>query len=499
MKNYLLLITLLVSFWTHAQENLTVTIYCKNMSGSPYPGVEVKVTDRVSGETLTGTTNGEGGAEFSLKPATDYKIVLSNSEIEKQLVTPNVPGVNMNKNFRYTAGEEDWGKKYPLSDAQIKSLNKQLAAMGDTVDLIEFRRKYNDELFAEFKLDLIGLDGKGLPNEIVYFDAQGRSKVFVGKTSSTGKLKAYLPKGDDYRINFYYDKHVDRIKLEASQGFIENTMRLQYEGTKNIEKRRAEEAKRLAEEAKRLEKERKEFEKYCKKMRMSALEARKAEIEEYKSGERSFADKVILKVFERNKHWKNKLVVTDVTGSMNPYTAQLSTWFGMNYMHEQDARFVFFNDGNDMDDYKKDELIGNIGGIYYSKGQTLDTLVNDLVRAAEAGSGGDVDENNMEALIKAVKYDNDFKELIMIADNHAPIKDIALLPDFKTPVRIILCGVRDDIHPDYLKLAYETKGSVHTIEEDILDLHKHVNGDTIELNGVHYKYLNGRFIKLTDL
>lgn len=499
MKNYLLLIVFLMSFVTNAQDNLTVTIYCKNMSGSPYVGVDVKVTDRASGEALIGKTNGEGGAEFSLKPATDYKIVLSNSEIEKQLVTPNMPGVNMNKNYRYTAGEEDWGKKYPLSAAQIKSLNSKISSMSDTVDLSKFRSKYNDELYAEFKLDVIGLNGKGLANETVYFDAQGRKKVFKATTSTSGKLKVYLPKGDDYRINFFYDQHVDRIKMEASQGFMENTMRLQYEGTKNIEKRRAEEAKRLAEEAKRLEKERKEFEAYCRKMRMSALEARKEEIEEYKSGKRTFADKVILKVFERNKHWKNKLVVTDVTGSMNPYTAQLSTWFGMNYMHEQDARFVFFNDGNEMDDYKKDELIGNIGGIYYSKGQTLDTLVNDLVMAAEAGSGGDVDENNMEALIKAVKYDNDFKELIMIADNNAPIKDIKLLPEFNTPVRIILCGVDDDIHPDYLKLAYATKGSVHTIEEDILDLHKHVNGDNIELNGVHYKYLNGRFIKLTDL
>ena len=39
-----------------------------------------------------------------------------------------------------------------------------------------------------------------------------------------------------------------------------------------------------------------------------------------------FADRTVLNVFERNKHWDQMLLVADITGSMSEYSAQIILW-----------------------------------------------------------------------------------------------------------------------------------------------------------------------------
>ena len=39
-----------------------------------------------------------------------------------------------------------------------------------------------------------------------------------------------------------------------------------------------------------------------------------------------YNDSTVLNAFDRNKSWKNFIVVTDVTGSMSPYIAQVVIW-----------------------------------------------------------------------------------------------------------------------------------------------------------------------------
>ena len=56
-----------------------------------------------------------------------------------------------------------------------------------------------------------------------------------------------------------------------------------------------------------------------------------------------------------------------------------------------------------------------------------------------------------------------------------------------------LCGSGGSIHPDYLKLAYTTGGSIHTIEEDILNLARLNEGEIIKIAGRSYKIRNGEF------
>jgi hypothetical protein len=152
---------------------------------------------------------------------------------------------------------------------------------------------------------------------------------------------------------------------------------------------------------------------------------------------------------------------------------------------------VFFNDG----DNKKDEAkrIGMTGGIYVCYAKNEEELIKVMKTVVKNGNGGDYPENVIEALLLAQKRFPNAQDLILIADNWAKVRDISLLPRVKKPVRVILCGVTSgmEINPDYLNIAYKTKGSVHTIEEDLYDLNKCIKEKYMHINGFTYKIQNG--------
>jgi hypothetical protein len=268
---------------------------------------------------------------------------------------------------------------------------------------------------------------------------------------------------------------------------------LSYLGTKEIERRKKEEAERLISEAKRLKEEKEAFERYCKKLGISLEEGYRRKSAEYYSSEVADDDTVVSTVLNRNK-WAEKLIVCDLSGSMMRYSAQLSIWYRLNYMKEKNLQFVFFNDGDSLPDEKK--KIGETGGIYFTKSKGIDSLSYFVSRVAAAGNGGDVAENNMEALIKGVKMAGPYKELVMIVDNRSPVKDIELLKNFSLPVHIIACGVTDEVQADYLLIAWKTKGSIHTIEQDITAIAKMLDGENIKIGKITYRLMNGRFVVL---
>ena len=111
----------------------------------------------------------------------------------------------------------------------------------------------------------------------------------------------------------------------------------------------------------------------------------------------------------------------------------------------------------------------------------MDSLNNFISRVAAAGYGGDVAENNMEALIKGLKMAGPYKELVMIVDNRSPVKDMDFCKEFDAPVHIITCGVDMEIMADYLLIAWKTGGSIHTIEQDIIKIATMLNGQSIRI------------------
>lgn len=326
-------------------------------------------------------------------------------------------------------------------------------------------------------LRLIDFKGKPLTNEamkIVELTSR-TSKTYT--STPDGLLIFKATSGSMFDVSFKYDPHYLTIDTKE---YDRKTIHLlvEYEGTEEIERRKA---------------DRDTFEDMARAGRvLSNKESYKNDLENFSNGKYVFSDEVFLKVFKRNVKWKNKLIVCDITGSMYPYIGQVLLWYKLNYAGEKTSQLCFFNDGDGKPDDEK--IIGETGGIYYCDKCTIDSLREVMARAMAGGGGGDGPENNLEALLKATDKMKGFRELIMVADNNSSVKDIELLHQLKIPVRIIVCGSNDRVGSDYLEIAYKTKGSVHTIEEDIETIASMKEGSVIKIGNRKYKLKKGKFI-----
>jgi len=206
-------------------------------------------------------------------------------------------------------------------------------------------------------------------------------------------------------------------------------------------------------------------------------------------------DSTFFRIMDRNDHWTDMMIAADLTGSMYPYTAQILAWLQLDSNDDKVKQFVFFNDGDMTPDPMK--KIGRTGGIYignYSKYPEVKELAQ---KTMMGGGGGDAPENNVEALIKGISKCPDCEDIIMVADNWAPVKDIAWMKKVNLPVRIVLCGVWGSIHPDYLTLARATGGSVHTMEEDLYKLALINEGEVITVGKFSYQLTKGKFVRIS--
>lgn len=210
-----------------------------------------------------------------------------------------------------------------------------------------------------------------------------------------------------------------------------------------------------------------------------------------------FQDTTVSAVLNRNKDWDKMLINCDLTGSMSPYSAQLFVWHRLNIDKNKVQHFVFFNDGDMTPDNKK--KTGNTGGIYYSKADNFEELKEVAYKCMRNGFGGDAPENDIEAMLKGFKKCKDCGDVILIADNWANMRDYEFINKIDRPVRIILCGTQFGINKQYLELARVTKGSIHTIEEDISNLMDLKEGEEITISGHTFVIENGKFIEVKKI
>ncbi len=202
-------------------------------------------------------------------------------------------------------------------------------------------------------------------------------------------------------------------------------------------------------------------------------------------------DSTVFKAFGRNR-WKQMDIVTDVTGSMYPYTTQLLIWLKLQSLDSLTSQYTFFNDGDNTPDRQK--KIGKTGGIYSRDCKNFDEVATLMRTCMTNGGGGDAPENDLEALIETEKQhpQNDFH--VLIADNWANIKDIKLARQINKPVRVVLCGVFDGlVNTQYLDLARITGGSVHLIDQDIMKLAAMHEGEILEIGRRKFKIVDGMF------
>ncbi len=183
-------------------------------------------------------------------------------------------------------------------------------------------------------------------------------------------------------------------------------------------------------------------------------------------------DSLIYNILERNADWKNMAVVNDCTGSMYTYNVEVMSWFNLHEQHNPRTKwFTFFNDGDFTPDKKK--RIGKTGGVYMVKAVEFEQAKGVMLQTMMSG-GGDSPENDLEALLMTARACPSCEQIILIADASSPIRDLRLLKKYRRkydiPVRVVLCGVERGIDPAYMTIAYQTNGSVHSLQRDLMNL-----------------------------
>jgi hypothetical protein len=196
-------------------------------------------------------------------------------------------------------------------------------------------------------------------------------------------------------------------------------------------------------------------------------------------------------------NWSNATLVCDVTGSMAPFNAQVIEFIATQLKNKLQApkQFVFFNDGDNRKD--KTKKVGQTGGIYAYSSTSLDSISEHIISVMSKGSGGDLEENNVEALLKALEKYPKTERLILIADNYASPRDMSLVRTIGIPVHVVVCG-GTVLNEDYLDLAYQTKGSLTFNGIDYSDFYKFEEGSTMHIGKITYILKKGHFARKRD-
>jgi hypothetical protein len=205
-------------------------------------------------------------------------------------------------------------------------------------------------------------------------------------------------------------------------------------------------------------------------------------------------DRSLFDLFRRNKITDNTLLVTDMTGSMYPYYAQLLVWHALKMSQGKKMNHVFFNDGNKKPTNKK--TIGNTGGVYFNKSNDLLEVYRSMSRCMKGGYGGDLPENNFEAVQKGLKRFPNSENVIMLCDNWATPRDTSLLKSIEKPITFVMCGAEMGVNTEYVDLACQNGGEIVTIENSTKGLKAIKEGGVIKVGEKKYKKKRLGFDKL---
>ena len=496
----------------------------KNKEGKVYKYLDVWLVQPTINKVYYTKINSKGYATFKLPIGYDYQVNFKRDENYRTITVPKQPNLRFRKGFTYTSNYMD-----------IKEI-----VSNDTIfQTVPSTQKATPKR-ALIKVTVLDLDDNPLPEEKVYL--QGVDKVYTAETDTSGRTALLLPKGKYYAINFEYRDSLEVLHIEEGNYTRTDNIRYKYLGTKAIKARIAERirnqviADSLAiiwayedslrtiryDSLRKIQERRdsvlvanyqmKNFRAQARSCYTDAMvcgNIRKrasfdlANIEKNPNYFKENGEEVLSVLYRNRKKWRSKFIISDMTCSMYPYFDQVIVWHAleMNLRDKQkfDNQYMFFNDGDGKT--MSEKIMGKTGGFHYStESPNLESLLPLIKETTSTGCSGDGPENDFEALINGIdKRKIHAREIILIADNNSEVRDFELLKYIKVPVRIILAGSLWDVNEQYLELAYKTKGSVHTIEEDIENLFELNDGESIDIGNNSYRISGGKFLKISGM
>jgi len=466
------------------------------------PDLEVRVLQTATGQVWQGTTGKYGEVYFLVPAGQEYQVGAGDENKIETIQIPNDTYLRDHLTITHLA----------------KAFTEELR--GDTVfqKVSVAQTPTRERVLLQAKI--LDLDDKPIAGEVLFFSVEKSKTVYVAVTNAQGKSVLMLPKGQRYCFSteIYPTLKCYEIPNHDMAGQLNITFNTI--GAKAYRAREAERARQAAvrDSLYRIERMRdsllaltrqygdddfvnqllfgapqdsvlKQIERRAERDR-AAIKADPLYFE--KTGQ--VVQAVLYRLRER---WKNKMIVTDLTGSMSPYMDQVILWHALQLVQGENNRYLFFNDGDRTPDDQK--VVGKTGGLYYTEHYVLDSLLEKMRLTAQNGSGGDGPENDVEALLASVPRLRGLDELVLVADNYSDCRDIGLLEKLRVPIHVVLCGTSQGVNEQYLEIACHTGGSIHTIEQDIEDLAQLADGATISIGAYQYKVSRGKFIKVTRM
>lgn len=441
----------------------TINYRLRTSSGEPLSETVTLINLETKEET-TFTTDDNGNAVVKLQNNSNYSINYTSVSDYDVLMIPNIENFTMNFNASYE---------------------------GSFVGAI-----YPNRTEALFVLTYYNLDSLPIPNESFIIEAASNGKTYYGTTDNNGRTEILVPVGDTYEISATYFKKFNTTTIAATDERQVINGSLYFISSEEYTRRERERREILREREKNwreIASAYKEFETLREKAELDRTEII---YDGYRriASYAPFRDTLVPVVLRRNPQWRNKLIVVDITTSMTPYADQVKLWYRRNQQLQNTTQFTFFNDGDNMQN--SDKVIGNTGGIYNCQFCNYTEFRKTLNIARFEGDGGDMPENDLEAVLTAIENGQGNFDIIVVADKLSPVRDIELLGDLNQPVHIILCGQKT-INEEYLTIAYQTGGTVHTMTEDI-DVRNQVNGVRLKIGTDLFILTKGRFIRYEE-
>ncbi len=181
-------------------------------------------------------------------------------------------------------------------------------------------------------------------------------------------------------------------------------------------------------------------------------------------------------------------VVMDVTSSMLSHIAALNWWVVSSPDSSNIVHYTFFNDGDNLNDKRK--KIGETGGIYH--GERLHDFTAILMTAMQNGTGGDTEENDLEATLEAINQAPQATSVLLIVDNFSDIRDSELLDQIEKPVHVLISGDVTVVRECYLDIAKKTGGTI-LVNGQKISLKGLKSGDQISVAQTRYLYDGAHF------
>lgn len=191
-----------------------------------------------------------------------------------------------------------------------------------------------------------------------------------------------------------------------------------------------------------------------------------------------------------NNSLRSTVLVCDVTGSMDSYNDQTLAWLKPRIAAADSSihGIVLFNDN-------KDHEINMLLGTHSFKPTTYESTAERFRFARKESNGFDVNENNIQALLRAQSDYPLAQSLIMINDNNEPW-DISMASQVTKPVHIIVCGPPAALEVAFLNLARMTKGSVHFNGRSYTGLDTYTEGMTLNVDNTTYSVQEHVFVRV---